>query len=1226
MSTATESTHRTPVNLSFLDGGGNGDRSFPRIARPVELLRHKYDVIVIGSGYGGAVAASHMARAGQSVCLLERGKERWPCEFPSGTVECLEELAVSGENEGLARVSHGGPTSLYQLVLGEGQNAFVGSGLGGTSLLNANVFLRADAGTMSLPYWPEELSREGELDEYYNLAESMLEPEPYPEDWPELQKLKVLEKQARDLGWADKFYRVPQTTRFRHGMNSTGVPMNPSALTGQDATGLNDGSKSTTLVNYLADAWNWGTEMFCECEVRYVTKHPVSGYLVFFAWHGSGRDKFGERLYEDLLWVHARHCVFLGAGSLGTTEILLRSKQYGLDMSNRVGKGMSGNGDILAFGYNCDVPVNAMGREFPSPYHPIGPCITGIIDNRTGHANPLDGFVIEEGVVPKALVPMFQMMCELMPGNILDPNAGYLEMLKKKLASHGSAIRGPYYDKGSVERTQIYLIMSHDANQAILSLKDDKPCLKFLGIGRSEHIEYLNSVLARATVAVGGTFVNNPFTAFGKQEVTVHPIGGACISQDGTGCYGATNHFGEVFTGAGIETHKGLVVIDGAAVPTALGVNPFATITALAERSVCNTAERFGWSIDYTPNEGVLDLFGFPKVVITDDAGMTEAQALIHETRTGKVPGFEFSEVMEGFIDFNSGYSMAGDRLEDFEHAARIARGNCSAVRIFVSVKSWNTETTVRRPDHSAMLTGTLACAGLPGGPFMIARGSFGLFTENESISGRKNLRYHAIMIGTDGAQYRFNGFKVLDSSVVLNPLQLWRRTTTLYVSISRLDGPVIGRGMLCISLANFAKEASTMRPSGDSYLTRVCSTVSFLGYFASSLASLFLTPFMPLQYPHHGVTGQSIRLTASDGVHSYMHVYAPTITNMPVHDILFIPGASVDQAIFALETIDKNAVNYFMEHGYRCWVLVHRIGYNMRPNDQWTTYDARLDIAEALRYIRSAQALDSVYVVAHCMGAVAFSSGLLDGSIPPSWIRGITASQVFCNPIWARLNMEKVLSPLPVTTIYKCLAGNWFGTISSPNDTLFQRTLNQVFRFYPVEPEEVCNNIACHRTSFMFGRLWNHANLNSATHAQTHLFLSGVTMALENLLMPMGHRGVVTSNFPLAQDLVSKEAIRRLQGIPIFLFSGEDNHVLRAESTLRSYEILQDTNGAVGYEREVMPGYGHLDCWMGARACVDVYPMVEERVRLRKGKGKDVNGEGMKEGPSQYEKVQKVE
>ena len=56
---------------------GRAGKIFPRLSRPVELLKHQYDVVVIGSGYGGGVAASRMARGGQSVCLLELGKEKW---------------------------------------------------------------------------------------------------------------------------------------------------------------------------------------------------------------------------------------------------------------------------------------------------------------------------------------------------------------------------------------------------------------------------------------------------------------------------------------------------------------------------------------------------------------------------------------------------------------------------------------------------------------------------------------------------------------------------------------------------------------------------------------------------------------------------------------------------------------------------------------------------------------------------------------------------------------------------------------------------------------------------------------------------------------------------------------------------------------------------------------------------------------------------------------------
>ncbi len=346
-------------------------------------------------------------------------------------------------------------------------------------------------------------------------------------DWPKLPKLDLLEKQAGLLNMGDKFYRPKQTTRFRNGPNSCGVEMSASAMTGQDCTGLNDGSKTTTLVTYLADAWNWGAEMFCECEVRYIEKvtDRRGGYRIYFAWHGCNRGHFKANLHGDLMWVYAREAVFFGAGAIGTTEILLRSKAMGLGLSDCVGQNMSGNGDILAFGYNTDHFTNSMGRAYPSPYQPIGPCITGIIDNREGHDNPLDGYVIEEGAIPHALSYFFQAMLDLLPGSKPPINTTVAERTQASLARWGSRLLGPYFRKGAVEKTQVYLIMSHDSNQAILSLENDKPVLEFLGVGRSDHVKYLNGILAKATELVGGTLVNNPFFALMGQEVTVHPIG-----------------------------------------------------------------------------------------------------------------------------------------------------------------------------------------------------------------------------------------------------------------------------------------------------------------------------------------------------------------------------------------------------------------------------------------------------------------------------------------------------------------------------------------------------------------------------------------------------------------------------------------------------------------------------------------------------------------------------
>ena len=90
----------------------------------------------------------------------------------------------------------------------------------------------------------------------------MLQPESYPMSCPDLPKLDMLARQAKLLNLEEKFYRPPQTTRFVEGPNNVGVEMKASKFTGMDCTGVNDGSKQSTLVTYVADAWNWGAEMY----------------------------------------------------------------------------------------------------------------------------------------------------------------------------------------------------------------------------------------------------------------------------------------------------------------------------------------------------------------------------------------------------------------------------------------------------------------------------------------------------------------------------------------------------------------------------------------------------------------------------------------------------------------------------------------------------------------------------------------------------------------------------------------------------------------------------------------------------------------------------------------------------------------------------------------------------------------------------------------------------
>ncbi|KAH7127272.1 hypothetical protein EDB81DRAFT_907420 [Dactylonectria macrodidyma] len=548
----------------FSNGGEHDSQSpsrFPRISLPIELMRDSYDVVVIGTGYGGGVAASRMARGKQAVCVLERGKERSPGEFPETLPDAAKEIRIR------TLVGDGNPTGLYHFAVGEGQNVYMGNGLGGTSLLNANVFLEATPAALEMEIRPKEL-----------IGTKAWRKFEYPPTFPELRKANLLKKQAHLMGLEDKFYRVKQTTRFEDKPNSSGVFMRASYLTGMDATGINDGSKSTTLVNYLSDAWNWGAEIFCECEVRYVTKAPGrGGYIIYFAWHSGKRGRF-TTLYNDLMWVHAKKLVFFGAGSLGTTEILLRSKQLGLDMSDDIGTGMSGNGDMLGFGYNTDFEANCMAHPDPTPDRPVGPCITSVLDLRDKR-NPLEGFVIEDCAVPLALGPFMIPILEYLPDPIR-PLYNAAREAAKDAARLGSKLLGPYSPQGSVARTEVYLIMSHDSSQGSLTLRKDKPVLTYAGVGRSKSVSRIHSFLEAMTTAVGGNFVANPaWTLLGAQEITVHPIildvsnascgGGARMSADGTGNKGVTNHMGEIFKGNGKETHQGLIVCDGSIVPAA---------------------------------------------------------------------------------------------------------------------------------------------------------------------------------------------------------------------------------------------------------------------------------------------------------------------------------------------------------------------------------------------------------------------------------------------------------------------------------------------------------------------------------------------------------------------------------------------------------------------------------------------------------------------------------
>ena len=145
------------------------------LSRSLEFVRDRYDVIVVGSGYGGGVAASRLARAGKKVAVLERGREVLTGQFPSRFPDLKNEMQVTGK-----RLRTGPSSALFDVRLGEDMHVLVGCGLGGGSLINAGVALRPDARVFADERWPGQIAQDGLLDEGFRRARLWLHPQSDP--------------------------------------------------------------------------------------------------------------------------------------------------------------------------------------------------------------------------------------------------------------------------------------------------------------------------------------------------------------------------------------------------------------------------------------------------------------------------------------------------------------------------------------------------------------------------------------------------------------------------------------------------------------------------------------------------------------------------------------------------------------------------------------------------------------------------------------------------------------------------------------------------------------------------------------------------------------------------------------------------------------------------------------------------------------------------------------
>jgi cholesterol oxidase len=379
---------------------------------------------------------------------------------------------------------------------------------------------------------------------------------------------------------------APVAVSFEDTVNPAGIAQPACTRCGDCCGGCNAGSKNTVVLTYLPEAARHGAEIFTHAKVRRVARsqaQPGGGHWEVHlerldqAKAGQGSAPDGEGAL-----VVSADIVVLAAGTLGSTEILLRSRAAGLALSDCLGRRFSANGDIIAFGYGGKARINAIGVGHPPRVEglDVGAAVSGQIEI-VDEAELSNSLTIQEGVLPSALAPLLPVL--------FIPNGRLLGALQ-------SLVSGVY--KGPFANLQTFFAVSHDSASGRLVLDDDRIALSWPKAGEEPVYKRLDEALAALVRAVGGSYVKNPLagTMMGRQPATAHPLGGCGMGRDRG--EGVIDHKCRVFDAspgaASTDVHRGLYVMDGSIMPRSLGVNPLLTVTALAERAMLHLARDWG--------------------------------------------------------------------------------------------------------------------------------------------------------------------------------------------------------------------------------------------------------------------------------------------------------------------------------------------------------------------------------------------------------------------------------------------------------------------------------------------------------------------------------------------------------------------------------------------------------------------------------------------------------
>ena len=513
-----------------------------------------YDVVVVGSGFGGGIAACRLAEAGHRVCVLERGRRFGREDFIDDPDDAPRLLWHEKAN----------PGGLFDVRLLRDVSVITAAGVGGGSLVYANVQLPAPADVFERG-WPEAITR-AELDPWYALTEEALDPRVTPAE-PALPKVRAFAAVGRRAGREAE--ALPIAVHFGE---ARAHPFSGVAQEGCDNLGRCDigcplHAKNTIDITYLARAESLGAEvrpLHLATRIDPPRERGGRWRVGFRALDGDDGSVEGAR-------------VVLAAGTLGSTRLLLQNRRRLPGLSPALGSRFSGNGDALAIAFD-PAAADARGAR-----HGFGPVMTSRLDYDEERA-----LMAADGGLP----PGFEALLDVARG--VDVIRGWRRWL---LQLRNAFVKAGWSDQAMRPRdlalrqspdnrdALIYLLIGRDAADGQMRLTPlfNRFEIRWSKAGSAAlftELERTARELAKAAEAKPFyALEGGPLSTF----TTVHPLGGCPMADDPA--RGVVDDAGRVYG------HPGLYVLDGSIVPTALGVNPSKTIAALAERGAARLVD-----------------------------------------------------------------------------------------------------------------------------------------------------------------------------------------------------------------------------------------------------------------------------------------------------------------------------------------------------------------------------------------------------------------------------------------------------------------------------------------------------------------------------------------------------------------------------------------------------------------------------------------------------------